>query len=394
MVEYDSVLAALESVGEDQLVFDLAGIRQRYDSLLRELPGSAVRFAIKSCPAPELLDFLAEWGSGFDAASPRELALAIEAGAPIDRIHYGNTVKSDEDILAAYRLGVRDFATDSVEDVASIAAHAPGSRAFCRIATSGEGAFWGLSRKYGCSTVEAVRVLATAKSLGLKPSGLSFHVGSQQMTAAAWTRAFTDVAEVMVALRAHGIVPDHVNIGGGLPALGYLDPTGTPLVPPIGEMLASIRAGMDEVRRVAGAPIGFKLEPGRHLVADSGAIKTRVSRFAVRELRNGEREHWLYLSCGKFNGLYELDQVVYPFVFPTHIGEESAPAVVGGPTCDSDDIFFQGRPVVHVPTSIRSGDPVWILSSGAYSISYATVGFNGFLPLPATFVRPLEGVAC
>ena len=42
-------------------------------------------------------------------------------------MHYGNTVKSDRDIADAYRLGVRDFATDSLEDVAAIAGPRPRS---------------------------------------------------------------------------------------------------------------------------------------------------------------------------------------------------------------------------------------------------------------------------
>jgi ornithine decarboxylase len=40
-----------------------------------------------------------------------------------------------------------------------------------------------------------------------------------------------------------------------------------------------------------------------------------------------------------------------------------------------------------VPEGLVSGDPVWIHSAGAYSVSYTTVGFNGFDPLPYQTVR-------
>ncbi|CAM5297165.1 ornithine decarboxylase OS=Streptomyces rochei OX=1928 GN=G3I25_32940 PE=3 SV=1 [Streptomyces rochei] len=73
---------------------------------------------------------------------------ALRAGVPVERVHYGNTVKSDRDIAEAYRLGVRTFATDSVQDVAALAVHAPGARVFCRVATGGAGALWGLSDKF------------------------------------------------------------------------------------------------------------------------------------------------------------------------------------------------------------------------------------------------------
>ncbi len=116
-----------------------------------------MRFALKACPVDEVLGCLARRGSGVDAASLTEIRQALDAGVPPHAIHYGNTVKSDADIAEAYRLGIRDFATDSVEDVTAIAVHAPGSRVFCRLATDGEGALWGLSRKFGCSAADAVR---------------------------------------------------------------------------------------------------------------------------------------------------------------------------------------------------------------------------------------------
>lgn len=230
--ELDTRLAtALAAASSDCIVFDLTGIAGQYDHLMRELPDVAVRFAMKACPVDEVLTCLADRGAGFDAASPAEIAQALRLGVPADLIHYGNTVKSDENIADAHRLGVRTFATDSVQDVAAIAAHAPGARVYCRLATSGEGALWGLSRKFGCSREDAVAVLTAARAAGLTPAGLSVHVGSQQMTYEAWQQAVEQLAETMVALREHKIVLDHVNLGGGLPALGYLDRHGRHLEP-------------------------------------------------------------------------------------------------------------------------------------------------------------------
>ncbi|AZM49973.1 ornithine decarboxylase [Streptomyces sp. WAC 06738] len=380
--------AALAAADDDRIIYDLPGIEERYDELRRRLPGVDVRFAMKACPVDEVLARLAEKGAGFDAASPGEVAQALGAGAPAARIHYGNTVKSDRGILAAHRLGVRDFATDSPEDVLAIAALAPGARVFCRLATTGEGALWGLSRKFGCTPEEAVRVLAGARAAGLTPAGLSVHVGSQQMTAAAWRRAFDTFAEVLAALARRGIHLDHVNLGGGLPALGYRDLRGRPLVPELDETFAAIRAGMARLRAAARGPLRFVVEPGRHLVADHGAIRAHVARLSSRRHPDGGRGYWLFLSCGKFNGLYEVDRLQYPLVFPSHgAAAELVPAVVAGPTCDSDDVVAEGRVPVQVPRAAASGDPVWILSSGAYAVSYMTRGFNGYGPLPHTCLR-------
>lgn len=371
---------ALAAAPSDRLVLDLAGIADAHRRLTRELPGAAVRFAVKSCPVDEVLTCLAGAGAGFDAASPAEIAQVLRLGVPARLIHYGNTVKSDAEIAEAHRLGIRTFATDSVEDVTAVAAYAPGARVFCRLATSGDGALWGLSHKFGCSPEGAVRVLTAARAAGLTPAGLSVHVGSQQMTTEAWTEAAETLAGTLLALRAHGIAPDHVNLGGGLPAVGYLDRRGRPLEPPLDKMFAVMRDGMDRLRQVNGGPLAFVVEPGRHLVADHGAVRAHVSRLTTRRGPGGQDAHWLYLSVGKFNGLYEMDQLCHRMVFPGRTGEALVSAVVAGPTCDSDDAYAD--PAQRVPRGLASGDPVWILSAGAYATSYMTRGFNGFPPLP------------
>jgi ornithine decarboxylase len=389
--------AALEAATDDRVILDLDGIAAQYETLTRELPGIAVRFALKACPVEEVLTCLAERGAGFDAASPGEIALALGTGVHPDRVHYGNTVKSDAQIAEAHRLGIRDFVTDSVEDVTALAEHAPGARVFCRLATDGYGALWGLSRKFGCSPDDAPRVMAAARSAGLTPDGLSVHVGSQQMTAEAWRRAFDLLADTLEALRTQGIEPSRVNLGGGLPALGYTDRRGRRLEPPLDKIFAVIREGTERLRKLSRVPLAFLVEPGRHLVADHGAIRAHVSRLTSRRQPDGERAYWLYLSCGKFNGLYEMDEVRYPLVLPTHPGEdgpggaEYVPAVVAGPTCDSDDAYGHDHPRVRVPKAAVSGDPVWVLSSGAYALGYMTQGFNGFRPLPYTCVGGAGG---
>ncbi|MEU2250652.1 type III PLP-dependent enzyme [Streptomyces sp. NPDC019224] len=384
--DHSALRAALAAATEDALVYDLDGIGRQYAALCAELPGVAMRFAMKACPVDEVLGHLARLGAGFDAASPQEIAQALRAGAAPGLVHYGNTVKSDRNIAAAYRLGVRDFATDSLEDVMAIAQNAPGARVFCRIATTGEGALWGLSRKFGCSPEDVPRVLGAARALGLVPSGLSLHVGSQQMTAEAWVTAIDSLAAVLRALGRCGITPDRINLGGGLPALGVLDRCGRPLVPPLSSMFTAIREGMERLRAAHSVPLDFLLEPGRHLVADHGAIRAHVARLTSRHRLDGTRERWLYLSCGKFNGLYEMDQLQYRLEFPTHPGGQFVDAVVAGPTCDSDDAFAQEGGPVRVPRALASGDPVWIHSCGAYATAYTTRGFNGFEPLPCTCV--------
>lgn len=386
MIENRRMRAALATADTNCVVFDLEGIRMQYDSLLSELPEVDIRFALKSCPVDEVLATLAEKGAGFDAASVNEIQQALKTGVPVEKVHFGNTIKSNQQIAEAYHLGIRDFATDSLEDVEAIAKYAIGARVFCRLSTDGDGALWGLSRKFGCSDTDALAILQRAKLRGLKPAGLSVHVGSQQMKAKGWQKALSTIAKTVGNLRAKGIILDYINLGGGLPAVGYTDRSGKFLVPPLNDIFVAIRAGMQEIKQASGRNLNFIMEPGRYLVADQGAIKAQVIRMTTRQLPNGEHQYWLYISCGKFSGLYETDALQYRLVFPSHATTEYVPAIIAGPTCDSDDMFPHDNGPIYVPRDLAPGDPVWILSCGAYSISYMTKGFNGFEPLLITMV--------
>ncbi|MFF1919271.1 type III PLP-dependent enzyme [Streptomyces sp. NPDC058221] len=371
--------------GHDRLVYDLDGVRARYAELCREIPGVTVRFALKAAPDDEILRALVAVGAGVDAAGPQELRQALRAGVPVEATHYGNTVKSDKDIAEAYALGVRLFVTDSREDLAALARHAPGARVFCRLAVESGSALWGLKHKFGCSPDEGAQLMEEARSLGLVPSGLSVHVGSQQMDADAWRHAFERLSAVLETLAGRGVVLDHVNLGGGLPARGYLDADGVPLDPPLDKIFATLREGIEHLRSVHGPHLRIVVEPGRWMVADHGTIHARVVRLTQRRMPDGTRQRWLFLSCGKFNGLYEMDAIQYRLRFPTRPAGPRVPAVVAGPTCDSDDSYAHDRGHVEVPEDLRSGDPVEVLSCGAYALSYTTRGFNGFSPLPVAF---------
>jgi ornithine decarboxylase len=55
--------------------------------------------------------------------------------------------------------------------------------------------------------------------------------------------------------------------------------------------------------------------------------------------------------------------------------------VLAGPTCDGDDVLYRE---VALPEALRAGDTVRLLAAGAYTASYASVGFNGLPPLAVT----------
>ena len=59
--------------------------------------------------------------------------------------------------------------------------------------------------------------------------------------------------------------------------------------------------------------------------------------------------------------------------------------MLAGPTCDSADVLYEHE-MVQLPVALAEGDEVRLLSAGAYSSCYSSVGFNGFAPLPTRIV--------
>jgi ornithine decarboxylase len=353
------------------LVVDLEVVRDNYQTFARALPDSRVFYAVKANPAPEILKLLAELGSSFDCASVAEIDMALAAGASADRISYGNTIKKERDVAAAYLRGIRLFAVDSVEEVGKIARAAPASRVFCRILCANDGAEWPLSRKFGCMPDMAIDVLEHAHRLGLDAYGVSFHVGSQQPNPEAWDKALKATAGVFRTLSDRGIQLRMVNLGGGFPAK-YLKKV--PVVKTYGRAISTA------LRKHFGNRIPETIiEPGRGMVGDAGVIKAEVVLISRKEANDPLR--WVYLDIGKFGGLAEtMDEAIrYPIATP-HDGDRTEPCVIAGPTCDSVDVLYEKTPY-DLPVSLSIGDEVLIAGTGAYTTTYSAVAFNGFEPL-------------
>ena len=200
------------------LVVDLDVVRRQYVSLTAALPGTEIFYAVKANPAPEVLSLLISLGSNFDVASRGEIELCLGLGADPARLSYGNTVKKERDIAAAYRCGVRLFTVDSQPELDKVLRTVASGTVFVRIATDGAGADWPLSRKFGCTVGEAWQMLLQAARAGLQV-GVSFHVGSQQRNPGAWDRPLGQVAQLARRLAAEGHEFAGVNLGGGLPSL-------------------------------------------------------------------------------------------------------------------------------------------------------------------------------
>jgi ornithine decarboxylase len=357
------------------LVLSREAVRYQYRALASGLGRAHIHYAVKANPQREVLQTLISEGSGFDAASRGEIELCLSLGAKPEQISFGNTIKRASDIVFAYENGITLFAADAEAELEKIAAHAPGVQVYIRLLVGATGADWPLSRKFGCTPPMALPLMAKAVELGLKPVGLSFHVGSQTRNASMWRDTLDQVAAVWREAQAAGYGLSLINIGGGFPATYEYE---------VEAPNAYAVQVMDMVNERFADATYVMAEPGRGMVAEAGVIAAEV--MLVSRKSDDDLHRWVYLDIGKFSGLAEtMDEAIrYSFVTDRD-HEDMAPCIVAGPSCDSADVLYEKRPVI-LPVGLAAGDRIMIKSCGAYTTTYSSVCFNGFPPLDVLVV--------
>lgn len=347
-------------------------LRAKYKEFKKSFPGAAIHYAMKADAEEGVLKVLDEEGAGFEAASVHELKLLQAVGVPAERIIYGTSVKPAQHIKQFFDYGVDRFACDSMSELEKIASNAPGSRVYVRMSVNDTGSVYRFSEKFGTVADNVVPLLVRAKELGLKPYGISFHVGSQASNPEAWANALDSLHPILKHLKELGIAIDVINIGGGYPCTYASSELEIP-VPDIAKM---IHQAYD---RLPYKP-QLIVEPGRAMVADAAVLVATV----IARIERIEHT-WLFLDAGVYNGLFESlayqGSIRYRVtsVRPSFDAGEAVFALAG-PTGDSWDVVSREA---HLPQDIGPGDRLMFHSVGAYNL--VMVGrFNGF-PKPQVY---------
>jgi ornithine decarboxylase len=353
------------------LLLDLARANDSFAELAAALPGVAVHYAVKANPDPRLLACLHAAGCRFEAASWAEVRAAIRAGAEPSTVLFTHPVKPADDIARAHQAGVWRFAADSDTELHKIARNAPGSAVLLRLDAGADGAL-GDQGKFGIPPGLAPQLARLARSLGLNPYGLAFHVGSQTMDPAAWDAPIRQCGQIMTVLAADGIRLAMLDVGGGFPARYDADP------PPLASYAAAINAAAARLPY----PVRLACEPGRAIAAPAGTMIASVIGTAWR--RGTLR---VSLDTGAFHGLVEAlesgRELRFPVTIPGARDRTLVPCTLTGPSCDSQDTILDE---VWLPTP-RAGDRVLIGTAGAYTTCYSgRSAFNGY-PAPTVRIR-------
>ncbi len=341
-------------------------------------------YAVKCNPEPWVL--VALWADGvthFDCASIAEVRL-VRKLLPAAGVHFMHPVKARPAIAEAFHhWDVTDFAFDSADELAKILPETVpiglvgdplALGLFLRLALPKGGAVYDLSGKFGAPPDEAAQLLRAARPHAAR-LGVAFHVGSQCLDPAAYSRPMALAGETIAAA---GVSVDIVDVGGGFP-VSYPDM----VAPPLGASIDGIETGALALPR----EIRLWAEPGRALAASGGSVVVQV------QLRRGNT---LFINDGVYGDLS--DAGALGFRFPARriqLSEGYAGHVdlvdfeLFGPTCDSADHM---RGPFRLPHDTDEGDWIELGQLGAYGACLRT-GFNGFgdADLVEVADRPVSG---
>ena len=358
------IRAALKKHATPFMLIRKALLEKQYKRFRKALPEVMPYYAIKANPNPEIIKTFIKLGTGFDVASAAEMKTVLNLGASPSKIIFAHTIKNNIDIEFAKRRGVRLMTFDSEPELYKIANIYPGAHVLVRIKVANEGSVVELSLKFGADSEQAAFLLKKAKSLGLVPMGVSFHVGSQSKNVENYLQALEVSARIFEEAKENDTPLKILDIGGGFPIQHFDNELGINFE----RMAKQIR---HEIKTLFGKNIKFIAEPGRFLAGPSGLLVTQVIGRTFRNNKN-----YYYVNDGiyqDFSGMV-FDHCRYEF--KTLRRGQKFLSTLAGPTCDSFDTLSTNEEI----PELYVGDVVYVKNIGAYSSASATPGFNGFPP--------------
>lgn len=165
---------------------------------------------------------LASLGVSFDCASQAELGQILALGvSPQRRIIYAHPCKPASHLRFAATQGVDLMTFDNELELLKVKELFPSARLVLRIRADdplAEKDGMLMAAKFGAALSEALHLLGVAQSLGLTVVGVSFHVGSGCLNAAAYTEAIAAARQVFdQASMELKMTLTLLDLGGGFP---------------------------------------------------------------------------------------------------------------------------------------------------------------------------------
>jgi diaminopimelate decarboxylase len=415
MVEIDHISRLLNDhlkVGENQLILDgtpstelaerystpvyvycPAIFRERLKLLRQALPDFEVYFSFKANPTPAVIRVFLEEGCGLEIGSGGELIAALRCGCPASKIVFSGPAKSDMDLEAAVKCGVKEIHVESINEIYRLGEVAAKNKSKANVAirvnpsgvvSGGRVILEGKPTPFGVDEEvleETARKIEKIESLNL--NGLHVYVAAQFLDHSILLSLYEHILEIAANLALIiGRDLDTVNFGSGL-GIPYNSTQNALDIKEFGRLMSS---KVQEARKSAGlGATQLLIEPGRILAGEGGIYLTRVVDCKVSR---GER--FVVLDGGLNHHLAatgNLGQVIkrnYPIAVANRMDcEEAVPVNLVGPLCTPLDTF--GRNVMLPPVEV--GDLIAVFQSGAYGRSTSPLGFLSNPTPPEVFAE-------
>lgn len=199
-------------------IVDLEDICNKHSNWLKKLPRVHPFYAVKCNTDMILLKLLAHLGTGFDCASQNEIQKILDMGVDPERIIFANPCKQASYISYAKQMTVDYMTFDNDFELIKIKKHHADAKCVLRIITNDSNAICKFSMKFGADMETSYKLIEQALDLKLNLVGISFHVGSGQMSPEAFSesienaRVLFDYAEQKFNCNMYLL-----DIGGGFP---------------------------------------------------------------------------------------------------------------------------------------------------------------------------------
>jgi len=371
--------------------------REAFEAAFAQVGASVdVYYAGKAFLSKAVARWVHDEGLAVDTSTGGELAVALAAGIPGDRIGLHGNNKSDAEIAAAIDAGVGRIVADSLVEISRLSAaavergvevpvmvrvttgvHAGGHE---HIATAHEDQKFGLSLAHdeGADSPAMAALLAVLAAPGLRLVGIHSHIGSQILEPDGFVVAARRVLELRAELAARtGVLVDEVDLGGGY-GVGYL-PGEVPLDPE--RVAKEVAQGVEAVAHELGTPLPrFSLEPGRSIVGPAGLTLYTVGTVKPVRLDGGFVRTYVSVDGGMSDNIRP---ALYGARYHAEVvgrssSADEVPARVVGKHCESGDIVVHD---VALPGDVAAGDLLAVPVTGAYGRSMAS-NYN-LVPRPA-----------
>jgi diaminopimelate decarboxylase len=348
--------------------------------------GRNVHYAAKAFLCSEIARWIDEEGLSLDVCTGGELAVALHADFPPERITLHGNNKSVAELTAAVKAGVGHIVLDSMTEIERLDAIAGeagivqdvlvrltvGVEAHTHefISTAHEDQKFGLSVASGAAMAAVRRVFATDH---LRLVGLHSHIGSQIFDVAGFELAAHRVIGLLREIVGE-FGPETtaqlstVDLGGGL-GISYLPPDDPP---PVRQLAAKLSAIVSNESAAVGLPQPrLVVEPGRAIAGPGTITLYEVGTVKDVDVSATAQRRYVSVDGGMSDNIRTaLYDAQYDVRLVSRVSDApAAPARIVGKHCESGDIVVRDT---WVPDDVRPGDLLGVAATGAYCYSLSS----------------------